>query len=90
MAERRETVVRVIDGDTFLTATRKNAVRLADVDAPERGARGYVQATNKLKKLIQGKKVAVRTVARDAYGRSIAKVKVGNTSVNKAMIPRKK
>jgi len=90
MAKRKETVVRVIDGDTFLTATRKNAIRLAGVDAPERGSRGSVQATNKLKKLIQGKEVSVHTLVRDAFGRSIAKVKVGNKSVNEAMKTKKK
>lgn len=37
MAGRRELVTKVLDGDTFLTATRKNPVRLANIDAPERG-----------------------------------------------------
>ena len=85
MAKRKETVTRVIDGDTFLTKSRKRSVRLADVDAPERGKSGSVKATQKLKRLIQGKKVEVQTVARDVFGRAVAKVKVGNKSVNRAM-----
>ena len=85
MAKRKETVTRVIDGDTFLTKSRKHPVRLANVDAPEKGRKGGSKATKQLKKLIQGKKVEVHTVARDAYGRAVAKVKKGRVSVNKAM-----
>lgn len=85
MAKRKETVRRVIDGDTFLTKSRRTSVRLANVDAPERGTKGAVKATQGLRKLIQGKKVEVRTVARDAFGRAVANVKVDGKSVNKAM-----
>lgn len=90
MAKRKETVTRVIDGDTFLTKSRKHAVRLANVDAPEKGRKGGSKATQRLKSLIQGKKVEVNTVARDTYGRSVATVKVGRKSVNKAMSRRLK
>jgi len=82
---RKETVTRVIDGDTFKTASRKNPVRLANVDAPEKGERGSVAATDALKRLIEGKEVKIDTVARDPYGRSVANVKVGVKSVNAAM-----
>lgn len=85
MAKRKETVKRVIDGDTFTTASRKKPVRLANVNAPEKGAKGGATATKNLKNLIQGQKVEVNTVARDVYGRAVAKVKVGNKSVNNAM-----
>lgn len=82
---RKETVKRVIDGDTFVTGSRKNPVRLANVNAPEKGQPGSVKATQNLKNLIQGQQVQINTVARDKYGRSVAKVKVDNKSVNKAM-----
>jgi endonuclease YncB( thermonuclease family) len=82
---RKERVTEVIDGDTFKTSRRKHAVRLADVDAPEKGRPGAKQATEALRKMIEGKEVAVETVARDKYGRSVAKVKVGRESVNKKM-----
>jgi len=81
MAKRKETVTRVIDGDTFLTKSRKRSVRLANVDSPERGRKGSIKATQKLKKLIQGKQVEVHTVARDVLGK---------TSVNRAMSKRSK
>ena len=82
---RKEKVTRVIDGDTFKTASRKNPVRLANVHAPEKGERGAAVATKELEKLIGGKTVTIDTVSRDKYGRSVADVKVDNKSVNKAM-----
>jgi len=60
-------------------------VRLANVDAPEKGRPGSVKAKNKLRQLIEGKEVTIKTVARDKYGRSIANVKIGNKSVNEIM-----
>ena len=90
MAKRKETVTRVIDGDTFRTSSRKHSIRLANVDAPEKGSKGGAKATKQLKNLIQGKKVEVKTVARDAYGRSVANVKVGGKSVNKAIAKKSK
>ena len=87
---RKERVTRVIDGDTFTTASRKNPVRLANVNAPEKGNRGGAAATKALKDAIQGETVSIDTVARDTYGRSVAKVKIGRRSVNKAMKDRLK
>lgn len=82
---RRETVTQVVDGDTFMTDRRKNAVRLAGVDTPERHEPGYEEATRALAALIEGREVSIETKARDSYGRAVANVKVGGRSVNKAM-----
>lgn len=82
---RKEKVTRVIDGDTFETASRKYPVRLANVNAPEKGQNGGSAATNALNNLIAGETVTIDTVARDKYGRSVANVNVGRQSVNKAM-----
>ena len=87
---RKERVTKVIDGDTFMTASRKNPIRLANVDAPEKGTPGGSAATKALTDMIQGETVSVDTVARDTYGRSVAKVKVGRNSVNKAVKDRLK
>ena len=81
----RERVTRVIDGDTFKTSCRKHSVRLANVDAPERGKLGAAKATASLRSLIGGEKVKVSAVARDKYARTVANVKVGAKSVNQAM-----
>ncbi len=90
MAKRKETVTRVIDGDTFRTSTRKRSIRLANVNAPEKGTKGGAKATKQLKNLIQGQKVEVNTVARDVYGRAVARVTVNGKSVNLAMNKSKK
>lgn len=82
---RKEKVTRVIDGDTFITASRKNPVRLAGYDAPEKGTSGASRATKKLHNVIKGKEVTIDTKARDCYGRSVANVKIGQKSVNKIM-----
>ena len=82
---RKEPTKTVRDGDSFSTSSRKNDVRLADVDAPEKGQPGYGAAKQKLESLIAGETVKIETVAHDKYGRCIAKVKVGRTSVNNEM-----
>ncbi len=82
---RKETVTKVIDGDTFMTKSRKHSVRLANVDTPEKGHSGFVKAKNALQNMIGGEEVIIDTKARDKYGRSVANVKLGNKSVNKSM-----
>ena len=82
---RKEKVTKIIDGDTFLTNKRKNPVRLSDVDTPEKRQPGYQDAKKALQDLIGGQEVTIDTVARDKYRRSVAKVKLGTKSVNKAM-----
>ena len=77
---RKEKVTKIIDGDTFTTGSRKRPVRLANVHAPEKGIRGAWAATQALKDLVQGQTVSIETVARDKYGRSVARVTVGNRS----------
>jgi len=82
---RKEKVTKITDGDSFLTDKRKNPVRLANVDTPEKRQPGYQNAKKYLEKLILNKEVSIETVARDKYRRSVAKVKIGSKSVNKAM-----
>lgn len=82
---RKERVTRVIDGDTFKTASRKNLVRLANIDAPEKRQPGSAQARESLRKMIEGKEVRIDTVSRDKYGRAVANVYKGRESVNKKM-----
>jgi len=82
---RKERVTRVIDGDTFKTASRKNSIRLADIDAPEKGCPGSAKAREALRKMIEGEEVRINTVSRDKYGRAVANVYLGRESVNKKM-----
>ncbi len=46
-------VLRVIDGDTFVTSGSQN-VRLYGVDTPERGEKCYREATVRLRELAGG------------------------------------
>ncbi|MDP3026692.1 MAG: nuclease, partial [Nanoarchaeota archaeon] len=73
----RRTVKRVLDGDTFQTYRKvrgSNYVRLAGVNAPEKYQFGGAQATNRLKRQIQGKTVTLQPVGR-SYSRVVAKVR---------------
>lgn len=81
----KEKVTKVIDGDTFLTSRRKKPVRLANVNAPEKGEKGYGEAKAKLSNLILNQEVRIETIARDKYGRAVANVYIGRESVNKKM-----
>ena len=80
-----ETVSRVIDGDTFETAERRESIRLEDVYAPESHEPGGAAATTKLKALIDGKVVRIEDKGYDDYGRLLAQVQVNGVSVNDAM-----
>jgi len=82
---RKEKVTKVIDGDTFKTASRKKSVRLANVDAPEKGKPGSAKATETLRKMIEDEEVRIETVSRDKYGRAVANVYKGRESINKKM-----
>ena len=73
----RRKVKRVIDGDTFQTHTKvrgSNYVRIAGIHAPESNQPGGRQATQRLKKHIQGKIVTLKPVGR-SYSRIVAKVR---------------
>lgn len=59
---RKEKVTRVIDGDTFETASRKKSVRLANVDAPEKEQRGAAKATKALRKTIEREEVRLEFI----------------------------
>ncbi len=73
----KRTVKRVLDGDTFQTYRKingSNYVRIAGVNAPERWQFGARQATQSLKRQIQGKTVTLQPVGR-SYNRVVAKVR---------------
>ncbi len=70
-------VKKVIDGDTIkISSPVKGSpyVRLAGVNAPEKGQRGFKTATQNLRSRVGGKKVWVRPVGK-SYGRVVAKVR---------------
>jgi len=82
---RKETVTKIIDGDTIETSVRKKPIRVEGMDTPEKGQPGYSEAKKALTKLLQDEKVTVTPVATDVYGRTVAKVKKGTTLVSTLM-----
>ena len=82
---RKETVTKIIDGDTIETSVRKKRIRIEGIDTPEKGQPGYSEAKKALNQLLKDEKVTVTPVATDVYGRTVAKVKKGNSLVSTLM-----
>lgn len=86
----------VIDGDTVLfkpdsyrAASRAFLkIRLADIDAPEKNQPYGDDATRALSALVLNQRVEVTTVAIDAYGRTIAQIRLGDVQVNTELVRR--
>lgn len=81
------TVAAVIDGDTVVLEDGTK-VRYLGVNTPERGQSFYQEAKQYNERLVLGKIVRVETGAqkRDAYGRLLAYLYVGETLVNERLI----
>jgi len=70
-------VKKIIDGDTMVVSSSvsgANYIRIAEINAPEKGQRGYETAKAKLKSRIGGKKVWVTPVGK-SYGRIVARIR---------------
>ncbi len=83
----KRTVKKIIDGDTFVVNRKigkTNVVRMANVSAPEKYQFGGKKATNVLKGLIGGRSVNIKPVG-SSYGRVVANVSKGRSSINKRM-----
>jgi len=71
----RRKVQKVIDGDTFKVHRNVGGsqyIRIAGVNAPERGYKGYDSAKRRLSKMT-GKTISIKPVGR-SYGRTVAQV----------------
>jgi endonuclease YncB( thermonuclease family) len=82
-------VINVADGDTItiLTASRERIrVRLAEIDAPEKGQPWAQRSKQLLSKLVFGKVISVTTRGKDQYGRTLGKVYIDGTNVNSEMV----
>ena len=78
------------DGDTC-TTTKSERIRLACIDTPElRGKRAEPVAAkaarDHLRGLVVGKKVGVRRITEDRYGRTVAELFLGTTNVQQEMV----
>lgn len=71
----RRKVQKIIDGDTFKVRRRVRGsqfIRIAGLNAPERGEKGYMAAKKRLNR-IKGKTVTIRPKGK-SYGRTVANV----------------
>jgi micrococcal nuclease len=84
------TVASVGDGDTIRVKTSDKVltIRLACIDAAEMKQQPYgAYAATRLKQLLPvGQPVTLKVVDKDRYGRTVAKVYVGNSSINLALV----
>jgi len=83
------TVVRVTDGDTVNVdlASGRVRVRLASIDAPERGQPGGREATAALASRVKGHVVYLEPVEQtDGFGRMVAVLWLGDQDINAWMV----
>ena len=78
------------DGDTC-TTTSGERVRLACINSPElRGKRAEPvpakAARDHLRDLVVGKKVGIRRITKDRYGRTVVELFLGTTNVQQEMV----
>jgi micrococcal nuclease len=82
-------VVSVHDGDTLRAIDEGKAeqrIRLAGIDAPERGQPFGNVARERLAALTQGQAVKVHVEDRDRYGRTVARLEVGGLDVCRQLV----
>lgn len=82
-------VVGVTDGDTLKMLDAQNqqhTIRLAEIDAPERGQPWGNRSKQTLSALTFGKTVSVQQTDTDRYGRVVGRVFADGEDVNRAMV----
>ncbi len=87
-------VVRVADGDTItiLSATGKEKIRFAQIDAPEISHFGSPtqpygkEAGDYLRQQVMNQNVRVEVEAIDQYKRNVGTIYVGGTNINREMV----
>ena len=92
----RGVVIVVIDGDTVLfkpdhyhpSGRAFLKIRLADIDAPEKDQPYGDAATRALTTQVLNQRVEVDTVATDVYGRTIARIRMGESEVGADLVRR--
>lgn len=78
-------VLRVVDGDSFDLKDGRR-IRLLGIDTPEKNRCMYEEARERLRQMIENRRLRMENTLIDDYGRILANVFVGNTLVNKVML----
>jgi len=81
-------VIKVTDGDSIniLHEGKPLRIRLAEIDAPERGQPFWKKSREALADYVSGKEVTVEEVDIDRYKRIVGQVYVGDLWVNGALV----
>jgi endonuclease YncB( thermonuclease family) len=85
-------VVAVPDGDSLVVvvggepAAARTRVRLAEIDAPERGQPWNQRSRQALRDKVMDKRVRLEVVDVDRYGRQVAHVWLGERHVNRELV----
>jgi micrococcal nuclease len=80
----RGKVTAVTDGDTLKIGA--HVIRLAEIDAPEKGQQGGLNARQFLEAQVLGKRVTVEVSGIDRYGRYIGYVRKGKQDINSFLV----
>jgi endonuclease YncB( thermonuclease family) len=83
-------VIKVTDGDsiTVRNGEQNIKVRLAQIDAPERGQPWGTRSREELAGLVAAKTVTITPQGSDRYGRMIGDIRIDTQDVNAAMVQR--
>jgi len=81
-------VIKVTDGDSINILHKGNSlrIRLAEIDAPERGQPFWKKSREALANYVAGKQVKVIEIDIDRYKRIVGQVYVGDLRVNGALV----
>jgi micrococcal nuclease len=82
-------VVAIADGDTLTVldgARQRHRIRLAEIDAPEKGQPFGTKARENLGNKVFGKDVRVEVVDVDAYHREVGRIYLGERLINREMV----
>lgn len=89
-------VIVVLDGDTVMALRecghtpcahgKPLRIRLADIDAPEKGQPGGLDARSALVAMVLKRDIRVRVRGTDIYGRLVAFLQEGRVNVNRRML----
>lgn len=82
-------VIGVADGDTFtllLDDKQQVTIRLAEIDAPEKGQPYGNRSRQALSELVSGKHVRVAVQTTDRYGRTVGRPYIGELDVCEEMV----
>lgn len=78
------TITSCWDGDTCRAGDER--IRLACIDTPERGRPGAAAATRRTRQLLVGRRVTIRRITTDRYGRTVAELIVPQGNVAQLLV----